>query len=165
MIRCVSVSAALAVAAFAATAAGAQHIERVGEAAGWGIAVNPDLGPGCLITKTADHLQVQLGVNALSPELTGYMAVFTRADVPVAEGEAVPVSFEVGGRSYDGVAFGEQDKGFRGAWVPVNNDEFVFELAKQASMTITVADLPPVEVSLAGTDAAFAAMKECQEAR
>lgn len=159
------IGTALAVAALTAAGAAAQPIEKVGEAAGWEIAVNANMGPGCLVTKTVDHLQVQLGINALAAEKTGYMAVFTRADVPVAQGEVVPVAFEVGGKSYEGVAFGERMEGFHGAWVPVNNPEFVYELAKQETMSIAVADLAPVEVSLAGTDAAFQAMRECQEAQ
>jgi len=159
-----SIGVGLAVAAMAVTDVNAQ-IKKYGEAAGWEVAVNEDMGPGCLITKSADHVQVQLGIDAIDAAKTGYMAAFTRADVPVAEGEAIPVSFEVGGESYDGEAFGEQRKGFHGAWVPVNNPDFVYDLAKQETMTITVEGLPPVEVSLAGTDEAFQAMRECQEAQ
>lgn len=142
------------------------EIKKHGEAAGWEIAVNSNMGPGCLVTKTVDHIQVQFGIDALSAEKTGYMAVYARTDdVPVAEGEALPVRFEVAGDTYDGVAFGEQMDGFRGAWVPVNNAEFVYELAKQETLKISVADLSPIEVSLAGTDAAFRAMRECQDAQ
>jgi hypothetical protein len=154
----------LAVALVAATGTFAA-ITKYGEASGWEVAVNDAMGPGCLVMKTADHLQVQIGLDATSTEPTSYMAVFTRADVPVVEGEVIPLEIEVGGRTFTGVAFGEQMEGFQGAWVPVNNAAFVDELAREETMTVTIADLPPVEVSLAGTDAAFQAMRACQDAQ
>ncbi len=110
---------ALAVAAGAATGMTAAGIMVVGKAAGWEIAVNENMGPGCLILKKGHGMQVELGVNALNAEKIGYMAVFTRADVGAAEGEMAPVQFEVGGKTYKGEAFGEQRDGFQGAWVPV----------------------------------------------
>lgn len=150
--------AALVLAVLAASGATAE-IKKIGEAAGWEVAIKEAIGPGCLITKSADHLQVQLGVNARSAEKTAYMAVFTRANVGVAEGDTLPVEFEIGGKTFKGEAFGEQMKGFQGAWVPVNNPDFVYDLAKEEMMKIMVSGLDPIEVRLAGTDAAFQAMR------
>ena len=121
--------------------------------------VNENMGPGCLIAKKGDGMQVQLGVDATSAKQTG--AVFTKADVNVSAGEQAPVSFEVGVKTFKGEAFGEEMEGFRGAFVPVNNPAFVYDLAKQETMKITVEGLDPINVNLAGTDAAFAAMKAC----
>ena len=149
----------------AASGAAAETFKKVGEEAGWEIMVNENMGPGCLIAKKGDGMQVQLGVDATSAELTGYMAIFTKADVNVSAGEQAPVTFEVGGKTFKGEAFGEQMDGFRGAFVPVKNPAFVYDLAKQETMKITVEGLDPIDVSLAGTDAAFAAMKACQESQ
>ncbi len=129
---------ALALAASTATAASAQQVKNYGEVAGWEIEVSEAMGPGCLIMKNGGGLQVQLGVQARGGKTTGYMAAFTRARVGVKEGEVVPVLFDVGGRRYSGQAFGERKKGFEGAWVPFDNPEFVYEVAKQETMTISV---------------------------
>ncbi len=164
MHRHILAGTALAAALVAATGAFAA-ITKYGDSGEWEVAVNDAMGPGCLVMKTVDHLQVQIGLDETSTEPTGYMAVFTRADVPVAEGEVIPLEIEVGGRTFTGEAFGEQMEGFQGAWVPMNNAAFVDELARQETMTVTIADLPPIEVSLAGTDAAFQAMRACQDAQ
>lgn len=161
----IGVGVALAVAAGAATWVSAEDLKKVGEAAGWEIAVNKNMGPGCLILKRGDGMQVELGINALNAEKIGYMAVFTRADIGAAEGDMAPVQFEVGGKTYDGEAFGEKMNGFQGAWVPVHNPDFVYELAKMETMKITVEGIDPIDVSLAGTDDAFKALRECQEAQ
>jgi hypothetical protein len=153
----------LAVITAGATTATAATFQKVGTEAGWNVMVNEALGPGCLIEKKVDHLEVMLGIDASGSETIGYMAVYTRSDVDVAEGEAVPVSFQAGGRTFEGEAFGEKRDGFHGAWVPVNNREFIYDLAKEETMTVAVSDLPPIEVSLAGTEAAFQAMRTCQE--
>jgi hypothetical protein len=153
----------LAVLAATATAVAADTFEKVGEEAGWNVMVNENLGPGCLIEKQVDNVEVMLGIDAAGTDTVGYMAAFTRANIGVAEGEAIPVSFDVGGRKFEGEAFGEERDGFQGAWAPVNNADFIYDLAKEEMMTVTVGDLPPIEVSLAGTDAAFQAMRACQE--
>jgi hypothetical protein len=164
------ISSGLAAAALVATSATAE-IKKYGEAAGWEIAVNEEMGPGCLIEKRGEGWQVQLGVDATSSEKTGYMAVFAKADMPAGAGEALPVDFEVGGETFKEDAFGEKldmfrrIEGFHGAWVPVNNPDFVYDLAKEETMKVIVEGNDPIEVSLAGTDAAFDAMRECQEAQ
>ena len=153
----------IALGATGATAA--QSFKKYGEEAGWEIAINEAMGPGCLINKKGDGMQVQLGIDATSAKPTGYMAVFTRADAGVAAGDEVPVQFEIAGKTFKGEAFGEKLEGFRGAFVPVDNPDFVYDLAKQETMKILVEGSDPIEVSLAGTDAAFKAMRACQEAQ
>lgn len=167
----ISAGLTLAVAAGVATGASAAEVKKLGEAAGWEIAVNEDMGPGCLIEKQGEGWQVQLGVDALNAEKIGYMAVFAKTKSPLGADEALPVDFEVGGKSFEGVAFGEKldmfrrMEGYHGAWVPVNNPDFVYDLAKMETMTITVDGMDPIEVSLAGTDDAFKALRECQDAQ
>lgn len=162
---------ALAVAAGAATSVSAEDITKYGQAAAWEIAVNKNMGPGCLIEKRGEGWQVDLGIDASSAEKIGYMAVFARTDLPVKADEAIPVDFEVGGETFKGEAFGEKlsmfrrMEGYHGAWVPVNNPEFVYDLAKKETLTIMVEGLDPIEVSLSGTDDAFKAMRECQAAQ
>ena len=60
--------------------------------------------------------------------------------------------------------FGRME-GYHGAWVPVNNPDFACDLAKMETMTITVEGMDPIEVSLAGTDDAFKALRDCQAAQ
>lgn len=162
---------ALIIAAGAAAGASAGEVKKLGEAAGWEVAVNKDMGPGCLIEKQGEGWQIQLGVDALDAQPTGYMAVFAKTKAALGEGEALPVSFEVGGKTFEGVAFGEKlgmfkrMEGYHGAWVPVNNPDFVYDLATKETMKISIDGMDPVEVSLAGTDAAFKALRECQAAQ
>jgi hypothetical protein len=123
------------------------------------------MGPGCLITKAnADGTQIQMGIDATG-KLRGYMALYTKADAKVASGEKLPVLFDVDGQQFSGEAKGQVMDGYRGAFVWVNNVDFIYDLAKKKAVTITPEGGTPVVVSLTGTDAAFKALRACQDAR
>ena len=57
------------------------------------------------------------------------------------------------------------ETGFGGAFVPVNNDSFVYDMAKKNTLTISYGEGNKVIVPLEGTDAAFAALRACQDAQ
>jgi hypothetical protein len=156
---------AMSVAAIAATGAAAQSLMKYGEEAGWEIYVREDMGPGCLITKRiSDDVQIQMGIDARA-EKRGYMALYTKADAKVSAGEKISVEFDVDGEKFSGEATGQQMEGLKGAYVPINSPDFIYDLAKKNRLTITPPDRDPIVVSLAGTDAAFRTLRACQDAQ
>jgi|EndMetStandDraft_2_1072991.scaffolds.fasta_scaffold503871_1 hypothetical protein len=157
------VGIALVVSTVVAADATAQN--KYASEAGWDIIVKDNMGPGCLITKAnADGTQVQMGIDATG-NLRGYMALYTKADASVASGEIRSVLFDVDGQKFSGEAKGQVIGGYRGAFVWVNNAEFIYDLAKKKAVTITPQGGNPIVVSLAGTDAAFKALRACQAAQ
>ena len=161
----IQVGAALAVAVLAATGAAAQQT-KYGSEAGWDIYVSQSMGPGCLITRdlTLDS-QVQMGIDKTTANTRGYIALYTKAGANVAAGDELSVLFDVDGQQFSGEASGQQMEGFRGAYVWANNPEFIYDLAKKHTLTITAKGRDPIVVSLAGTNAAFKALRACQEAQ
>ncbi len=165
MTKHASVCSALAIVALGATAADAQ-IKKYGSEAGWDIFVNDNLGPGCVIAKKlSPEVQLLMGVDASGGQKVGYMALYTKAGANVTEGQQLAVSFDVDGQQFSGTATAQQMPGFRGGSVPVNNIDFIYNLAKKHTLTITAEGRKPIVVSLAGTDAAFKALRSCQEAQ
>lgn len=157
------IGVALAAATLAVTGANAQ-IKKYGSEAGWDIFVNDDMGPGCLLAKKlSPEVQLEMGIDAKVVPMIGYMALYTKADANVSEGERLSVIFDVDGDKFSGIATGQQMPGFRGGSVPVNNVDFIYDLAKKRTLTITPEGLDPIVVSLDGTDAAFKVLRACQE--
>lgn len=146
-------------------ATGVMAQSKYGSEAGWDILVKENMGPGCLITKSnADGTQIQMGLDATAA-LRGYMALYTKADAKVAANEKLAVLFDVDGQKFSGEAKGQVMDGYRGAFVWVNNPDFIYDLAKKTAVTITPAGGNPIIVKLAGTDAAFKALRACQAAQ
>ena len=88
------------------------------------------------------------------------VALYTKADANVSAGETLSVIFDVDGQKFSGNATAQQMQGFRGGSVPVNDN-----LAKKKTLTITPEGRQPIVVSLAGSDAAFKALRACQDAQ
>jgi CheY-like chemotaxis protein len=144
----------------------AAQAKKYGSEAGWDIFVRDDLGPGCLIAKKlSPEVQLQMGVDASGGKKVGYMAVYTKAEANAPEGKQLSVIFDVAGQKFSGKATVQQMPGFRGGSVPVNNVDFIYNLAKKHTLTITPEGRKPIAVSLTGTDAAFKALRSCQEAQ
>ena len=91
--------------------------------------------------------------------------MYTKAAADIGAGDKRSVIFDVDGRKFTGEATGQQLEGFRGAYVPVNNPEFIYDIAKRKTLTITPDGRDPFVVSLAGTDAAFKVLRACQQAQ
>ena len=156
---------ALAIAALAATDAAAQAPKKYGSEAGWDIFIKENMGPGCLVAKKISaEAQVEMGIGATG-EKKGYIALYTKKDAAVSAGEKVSVIFDVDGQKFSGEATGQQIEGMDGAFVWVNNPDFIYDLAKKNSLTITPAGRDPIVLSLKGTDAAFMALRACQDAQ
>lgn len=161
----VCIGAVSAIATLSVTGANAQ-ITKYGSEAGWDIFINDQMGPGCLAArKLSPEVQIEMGIDATKTPMIGYMAVYTKADASVAEGEQLSVVFDVDGTAFSGVATGQQMPGFRGGSVPVNNVDFIYDLANKHTLTITPSGRAPIVVSLDGTNAAFKSLRSCQEAR
>ena len=158
------IGSSLVLALHAATGASAQTLMKYGEEAGWEIFVREDMGPGCMITrKLTDAMQFQMGIDATRKR--GYMALYTKAEAEIGAGEKITVLFDVDGQQFSGEATGQQVEGLKGAFVPVNNPDFIYDLAKKKSLTITPAGRDPIVLSLAGTNAALKALRQCQDAQ
>ncbi|MEQ1951807.1 hypothetical protein [Mesorhizobium sp. CN2-181] len=160
------ISIGMTIAVLAATAAFAQTATKYGEEAGWEILVKDDMGPGCLVTKSNPDgaTQVQMGIDARQAP-KGYMAIYTKSDAKVKAGDKLTVTFEVDGQEFSGQATGQQIGEYRGAYVWVNNPDFIYDLAKKKSLRITVPGRDPLVMNLTGTDAAFKKLRECQAAQ
>ncbi len=165
MNRFAQAGAVLAIATLAATGANAQA-KKYGSEAGWDIFISDAMGPGCLIAKKlSPDVQLEMGIDATGGQLIGYMALYTKADANVTQGQQLPVTFDVDGQPFTGTATAQQMPGFRGGSVPVNNIDFIYNLAKKHKLTITPEGRKPIVVSLDGTDAAFKSLRACQEAQ
>ena len=105
-----------------------------------------------------------MGIDATG-EKKGYIALYTKKDAAVSAGEKVSVIFDVDGQKFSGEATGQQIEGMDGAFVWVNNPDFIYDLAKKNALTISPAGRDPIVLSLKGTDAAFKALRACQDAQ
>jgi hypothetical protein len=156
---------ALAIVGLTATDAATQGVKKYGSEAGWDIFIKDNMGPGCLVAKKISaEAQVEMGISATG-EKKGYIALYTKKDATIAAGEKVSVMFDVDGQTFSGEATGQQIDGMDGAFVWVNNPDFIYDLAKKNSLTISPAGRDPIVLSLKGTDAAFIALRACQDAQ
>ena len=160
-----TIGIALAIVALTATDAAAQAAKKYGSEAGWDIFIKENMGPGCLRRKEASaEARSQMGISATA-EKKGYIALYTKKDAAVAAGDKVSVLFDVDGQKFSGEATGQQIEGMDGAFVWVNNPDFIYDLAKKNALTITPAGRDPIVLSLKGTDAAFTTLRACQDAQ
>ena len=131
----------------------------------WQIAVNENAGPGCFATRhfVNPTSQVQMGINATSTPPSGSLSIFVQGAEVIQPGESIPASFAVGDRVFQGTFTGQDEAGFGGATVPVDNANFIYDLGKYDSLTITYGDDRRVIVPLDDVDPAIAALRSCQE--
>ncbi|MDQ6437620.1 hypothetical protein RB623_26505 [Mesorhizobium sp. LHD-90] len=156
----------MTIAVLATTAAFAQTATKYGEEGGWEILIKDDMGPGCLVTRSNPDgaTQVQMGIDTRQAP-KGYLAIYTKADAKAKAGEKLSVTFEVDGQEFSGQATGQQVGEYHGAYVWVNNPEFIYDLAKKKTLRITVPGRDPLVLNLAGTNKAFEKLRECQAAQ
>jgi hypothetical protein len=141
-------------------------VTKYGSAAGWDIYVDDSMGPGCVIMRDNPDgdTQAQIGIDATAAP-RGYLALYTKKPTKITAGETLSVVFDVDGQKYTGVAKGQQMQGYDGAFVPFDNLDFIYDLAKKKALTITAEGRKTVVVNLTGTDDAFKALRECQAAQ
>jgi hypothetical protein len=141
-------------------------VTKYGSAAGWDIYVDDSMGPGCVIMRDNPdgETQAQIGIDATAA-LRGYLALYSKKPTKITAGEKISVVFDVDGQKYTGVAKGQQMQGYDGAFVPFDNLDFIYDLAKKKALTITSKGHKTVVVNLTGTDDAFKALRECQAAQ
>ena len=157
-------------AAAAALAACAEVEKKADPAAGqtvgeWRIAVNDKAGPGCFASRSFANptSEVQMGINATSTPPSGYLSIFVQGYEGIQPGQSVPATFSVGGKEFKGTFTGQQEAGFGGATVPVDNADFIYQLVDYDNLTISYGDDRRVIVPLDDADAAIAALRTCQE--
>ena len=158
------IKTSLILAALTGAAAAAEQYNKVGSEAGLDIYVREGKNRGCLLSKDLNaDAQFQMGINP-TEQVRGFMALYTKANAQVSAGEKLAVTFDVDGQKFTGDAVGQEMEGYKGAYVQVNNPQFIYDLAKKNKLTITAAGRDPIVLSLKGTDAAFNALKICQGA-
>lgn len=158
------VETSLVFALLTGTAVAADKFKQVGTEAGWDIYIREGKARGCLIAKDlTEDTQFQMGINP-AEQVKGFMALYTKAGAKISAGEKVAVTFDVDGQKFTGEATGQEMEGYKGAYVQFNNPQFIYDLAKKNMLTITPEGRDPIKLSLAGTDAAFKAVRMCQEA-
>ena len=159
------IAATLIAGALAATAASAETFTRYSRVGDWEVAVNANVGPGCVaIQRFVDpNSQVQMGIDARQGPRPD-----TSRSVENAEGiEAGEKSRELRRRrrGLPGTFTGQQTGGFGGATVPVNNADFVYDLGSRKSLAISYGEGKRVIVDLTDAGEAFAALRSCQDAQ
>lgn len=167
MSRTSILAATLVAGALVTAGASAQTFETYATEGEWEIAINQNMGPGCVaIQRFVDPTsQVQMGIDARQAERTGYIAILVEGAEGIAAGQKIPASFDVDGRVFEGTLTGQQTEGFGGATVPVDNPEFIYDLANNKTLTISFGEGKRLIVDLTGSDAAFAALRACQAAQ
>lgn len=160
------IRAAAVVAVLIATGAAAETYKKYGSEAGWDIYVTEGQDRGCLIARNlTEDTQFQMGI-VPAAEARGYLALYSKEGAEVGAGEEISVLFDIDGQQFSGEATGRQMMdGYKGAYVWVNNLDFIYDLAKKKTLTITPKGRDPIVLSLAGTDAALKALRACQEAQ
>jgi hypothetical protein len=150
----------------ATAGAAAETYKKYGSEAGWDIYITDGQNRGCLMTKNLDEdTQFQMGI-VPAAEARGYLALYTKAGAAIDAGQKLSVLFDVDGQQFSGEATGrEMMEGYKGAYAWVNNPEFIYDLAKKYTLTITPSGRDPIVLSLAGTDAALNTLRACQEAQ
>jgi hypothetical protein len=131
----------------------------------WRIAVSETSGPGCVATRefVNPNSQVQMGINATTTPPTGFLAIYVQGYEGIQPGQSIPATFAVGDRVFNGTFTGQDTAGFGGASVPVDNVQFIYDLANYDTLTITYGDDRRVIVPLDDSDEAIAALRTCQE--
>lgn len=133
----------------------------------WQIAINENMGPGCLAIQKFSNptSQVQMGIDATSDPATGYIAIYVEDADGIAAGEEVPASLELNGDTFEGTFIGQQTEGMGGAFIPVNNTTFIDDLAAADSLTVAYGEGYKVILDLTDSDSAIQALRACQDAQ
>ncbi|HWK67031.1 MAG TPA: hypothetical protein VNS34_19055 [Rhizobiaceae bacterium] len=162
----ISFRTAMVLAVLTATGAAAETYKKYGAEAGWDVYVTEGEDRGCLMSRNlTDETQFQMGI-VPEAQARGYLALYAKTGAQVFEGEQISVLFDVDGQQFTGEATGRQMMdGYKGAFVWVDNPEFIYDLAKKKTLTVTPAGREPIVLSLAGTDAALKLLRDCQEAQ
>lgn len=155
----------LAGAATLAACAEVKRFEKPETVGNWVITKNEQAGPGCVATRSFvnPNSQVQMGINATSTPPSGYLAIYVQGYEGIQPGQSIPASFKLGDRTFKGTFTGQQEKGFGGAVVPVDNAQFIYDIGNYDELTITYGKDRRVIVPLTDADPAIAALRTCQE--
>lgn len=131
----------------------------------WQISVNENAGPGCVATRhfVNPTSQVQMGINATTTPPSGSLSIFVQGAEGIQPGQSIPATFTVGDTVFNGTFTGQDEAGFGGATVPVDNADFIYRLGEYDNLTITYGDDRRVIVPLDDVDPAIAALRSCQE--
>lgn len=121
----------------------------------------------CLIERSGvDNNVIQMGMTRDGN--FGYIGLFSQNAAALGDGEIRPVVIELGENVYYGSVVGVAGQlrgGYAGGYVVTPDVAFFEDVARQFEMTIRVAALEPIVVSLSGTLDALETARECMEAQ
>ncbi|GAB5388220.1 MAG: hypothetical protein Alpg2KO_11880 [Alphaproteobacteria bacterium] len=142
--------------------ASAQSLEQWGHVAGWDVMIDPSLGDGCLIqAEYQDGSLVRIGFDRT--EGMGYVTAFNADWGDIEEGATYDITFDLDGEGYEGEATGIYLNGVPGADIYFDEPDFLFDIAKKYTMTLSNDNGPVMAIDLEGTYKGLEAAIECQE--
>lgn len=137
------------------------HKHRIyGHTHGWNVFVRDDMENGCMVERTRDGVQVQIGFDPATHD--SYLAAYARDHDMVEAGEHTHVQFFLDGDSFVGDAVEQEIAGFEGGYAHFNNPRFLTDLADKHQLTVMPAGRAPFTFDLTGSKAAIHMMIECQ---
>ena len=157
---------AAAALALCGTAALAQPFESKGSTQGWNVFYNGTTG-GCFMERAVGDHVVQIGTEAAmlgdgEGETFGFLAVYTKEEVALHDGDMVPIFIDIDGERFGGDAVGVERDGYHGGYVISNSAEFGDAIAAGNTMTVAPDSENATDLSLAGSSAALDAVRACQ---
>ncbi|EEW23817.1 hypothetical protein [Rhodobacter ferrooxidans] len=161
--KSVMLSAVLATACCASGAAVmAQDLESYATVGVWEVLIDPTIGNGCLINaEFEDGSDVRIGFDRAAG--TGYLMAMNAAWGEIVVDQDYPISFDLDGTSYDGVAKGVVLDDLPGVDIPFDSIEFLTGLAASNTMTLSSNGTEVMKIDLTDSDKALVSAIECQD--
>jgi len=140
----------------------AQAPAQWGASGDWDIYIDPTVGNGCFMQRASeDGTVVQIGAE---PDARGgFFAVLNAAWTDITADQEAVMTFDFGDAKFAGDAKGVIKDGLPGGYAFFDNPKFVDEFGKRLTVTVSGEDGRAVEISLAGSQKAIAAVRACQE--
>lgn len=140
----------------------AQSLEYWGSAGGWDVMIDPTLGNGCLIQAAYDDGSlVRIGFDL--NEDAGYVTALNESWGDIEEGATYDIVIDLDGERYEGEAYGIYVGDLPGADIYFDNSDFLFDIARKYTMTLSNELGPVMAIDLEGTYVGLQEAIRCQE--
>ncbi|MCL4066977.1 hypothetical protein M3484_10375 [Pseudomonas sp. GX19020] len=137
-----------------------QAAEVVGEAGGWEIYRDANMGGGCyMMSAFEDGSIVQVGFDL--KEDAAFMAVFNSDWTDISDGKAYPMTIDLDGQEWEADGHGVSDHEIGGIIVLIENEEFITDLALKNTLSLSNSDGEVALLDLTGTRDAVIATADC----
>lgn len=152
-------------ASFALTSAAlaADDYEKFGDADGWTVWANTTTG-GCFLENRENNGNVvQMGL-VTNEDTKAFLGIWNHNDPLLQPGESVDLTLDVDGNPYSFTATanaGTVSEGLTGAYMYLNNPDFISDLENGQTLTIHISDDRKPTVDLTGTKKGIEMAREC----